>query len=305
MTPFQRGLERIVKGRSTPIIPMHLDRLSHSVFAPARNHPIANPIRLPVTVSIGRPLPTDVPLYGIRQAIRDLETEAWDYRKADWRPLHHGFIRQARRHPFRLAFADLLTPQVSYIKALAGSIVIARALLGRWESQENVGLLLPASVGAALVNLAASLAGKAVVNLNFTAGRAGMDSAAAQARLKTVVTSRAFLAKGNIEPPSSTDLIYLEDVMTAVTRKDRLSALALAILAPVRFLERCAGAKKSRPSTTPPQLFSRAEVQATPRAWCFRMPTSSPTWKRSSRSTASLTTTGSLASFPSFTRSAT
>ena len=30
MTPFQRGLERIVKGRTTPIIPMHLDRLSKS-----------------------------------------------------------------------------------------------------------------------------------------------------------------------------------------------------------------------------------------------------------------------------------
>ena len=28
MTPFQRGLERIVKGRTTPIIPVHLDRLN-------------------------------------------------------------------------------------------------------------------------------------------------------------------------------------------------------------------------------------------------------------------------------------
>ena len=60
-----------------------------------------------------------------------------------------------------------------------------------------MGVLLPASVGGALVNLAASLAGKAVVNLNFTTGRAGMDSAAAQAGLKTVVTSRTFLEKAS------------------------------------------------------------------------------------------------------------
>ena len=86
---------------------------------------------------------------------------------------------------------------------------------GRWEGQANVGILLPASVGGALVNLAATLAGKAVVNLNFTTGRAGMDSAAAQAGLKTVVTSRAFLEKGKLEPPSTTELIYLEDVMKA------------------------------------------------------------------------------------------
>ena len=122
-------------------------------------------------------------------------SEAWAYRKDDRRPLHHGFIRQARRHPLRLAFADLQTPEVSYFKALAGSIAIARALRPRWEGQANVGILLPASVGGALVNLAATLAGKAVVNLNFTTGRAGMESAAAQAGLRTVVTSRAFLEK--------------------------------------------------------------------------------------------------------------
>ena len=84
-----------------------------------------------------------------------------------------------------------------------GSIAIARALRPRWDGQANVGILLPASVGGALVNLAASLAGKTVVNLNFTTGRAGMESAAAQAGLKTVVTSRAFLEKGKLEPPTA------------------------------------------------------------------------------------------------------
>ena len=244
MTPFQRGLERIVKGRTTPIIPVHLDRLSKSFFSPASHRRIPKQFPYPVTVSVGKPLPPDVQLYQIRQSIRDLETEAWSFRKADRPPLHHSFIRQARKHPLRLAFADLLTPKVSYIKALAGSIVIARALRDRWEGQANVGIMLPSSVGGALTNLAAALAGKAVVNLNFTTGRAGMDSAAAQAELKTVVTSRAFLDKGKLEPPSTVELIYLEDVMAAVTTKDRYRALALAILAPVRTLERLSGAVK-------------------------------------------------------------
>jgi acyl-[acyl-carrier-protein]-phospholipid O-acyltransferase/long-chain-fatty-acid--[acyl-carrier-protein] ligase len=244
MTPFQRGLERIVKGRTTPIIPVHLDRLSNSVFAPASHRRIPKQIPYPVTVSIGSPLPPDVPLYQIRQTIRELDTKAWDYRKADCRPLHHGFIHQARRHPARLAFADLLTPNVSYIRALTGSIAIARALMSRWEGQANVGVLLPASVGGALVNLAASLAGKAVVNLNFTTGRTGMESAAAQAALKTIVTSRTFLEKAKLESPLGTELIYLEDVMKTITRKDRLVAMALAILAPIGTIERLAGAAK-------------------------------------------------------------
>ena len=47
MAPFQRGLQRIVKGRTTPIIPVHLDRLMGSIFAPAshRRCPSGSPIR--------------------------------------------------------------------------------------------------------------------------------------------------------------------------------------------------------------------------------------------------------------------
>jgi acyl-[acyl-carrier-protein]-phospholipid O-acyltransferase / long-chain-fatty-acid--[acyl-carrier-protein] ligase len=244
MTPFQRGLERIVKGRTTPIIPVHLDRLSQSVLAPASHRRIPKQIPLPVTISIGEPLPPETPLDQIRQAIRELDTEAWNYRKADRRPLHHGFIRQARKHPLRLAFADILAPSVSYSKALAGSIALARALRKLWADQANVGILLPASVAGALVNLAAALAGKAVVNLNFTTGQAGMDSAAAQAGLKTIITSRSFLEKGKLEPPTGARLIYLEDVMKGISKKDRLAALALAILGPVAMLERAAGAPR-------------------------------------------------------------
>jgi acyl-[acyl-carrier-protein]-phospholipid O-acyltransferase/long-chain-fatty-acid--[acyl-carrier-protein] ligase len=92
------------------------------------------------------------------------------------------------------------------------------------------------------VNLAATLAGKTVVNLNFTTGRAGMDSAAAQAGLRTVVTSRAFLEKAKLEPPENVELIILEDLLAGITTSARLAALALAIFAPTRVLEQVAGA---------------------------------------------------------------
>ena len=196
-----------------------------------------------MTTSFGEPLPSDAPLHLIRQAIRDLDQAAWAYRKDDRRPLHHGFIHQARRHPFRLAFADFQKPWVNYLNALAGAIAIARALRTRWDGQSAVGILLPASVGGTLVNLAATLAGKTVVNLNFTTGRAGMDSAAAQAGLRTVITSRAFLEKAKLEPPDNVELIILEDVLAGITTPARLGALALAIFAPIRVLERVAGAR--------------------------------------------------------------
>ncbi len=244
MAPFQRGLQRVVKGRTTPIIPVHLDRLNSSVFSPANPRRLPRRLPYPVTISFGAPLAPEASLFDMRQSICRLDQEAWAYRKDDLSPLHHGFIRQARRHPFRLALADLQTPQLSFLKALAGAIAIARALRPRWDGQQNVGILLPASAGGALANLAASLAGKTAVNLNFTTGRPGMESAAAQAGLKTIVTSRAFLEKGKIEPPATAELIVLEDVKAGITNGQKWVSLLLATLAPIRMLERQAGASR-------------------------------------------------------------
>ncbi len=245
MAPFQRGLQRIVKGRTTPIIPVHLDRLMGSVFSPASHRRWPERIPYPVTVSFGRPMTSESSLFELRQAITELGQEAWSYRKADRLPLHHEFIRRARRRPTRLAFADMQTPRVSYFQALAGALAIARALRSRWEGQTAVGILLPSSVGGALVNLAATIAGKTVVNLNFTAGKAGMESAAAQAGLRTVVTSRAFLEKAKLEPPGGLELILIEDVRGGISPSERAAAAAVAIFAPVRLLERWAGATRA------------------------------------------------------------
>ncbi len=257
MAPFQRGLQRIVKGRTIPIIPIHLDRLLGSVFAPASHRRIPERIPYPVTVSIGQPMSTDASLFEIRQAITALGQEAWTCRKCDRRPLHHEFIRRARRHPFRFALADFQTPHLSYFKSLTGAIAMARVLRSKWEGQPAVGLLLPTSVGASLVNLAAAMAGRAAVHLNFTGGRSGMESAARQAGLQTVVTSRAFLEKGKIQPPDGIELIFAEDLRDSITGRDRLAAAAIAMFAPTRWIERAVGATRPvRVDDTATVIFS-------------------------------------------------
>jgi acyl-[acyl-carrier-protein]-phospholipid O-acyltransferase/long-chain-fatty-acid--[acyl-carrier-protein] ligase len=240
--PFQRGMLRIVRNRTTPIIPVHLDRLHESIFAPVSGRRLPGRLPLPVTVSVGEPMPATASLFEIRQAIRRLDCEAWKFRKEDMRPLHHGFIRQVRRHPFRMALMDLQKPGLTYLRTLAAALAIARRLGPRWAGQQNVGVMLPASMGTAIINLAASLSGRAAVNVNFTAGRAGMESAARQAGLKTVVTSRAFLEKAKLEAPGGVELIYAEDEMQGLARGDKLRALAAAVFLPTRALERYAGA---------------------------------------------------------------
>ncbi|MFI4982466.1 MAG: AMP-binding protein, partial [Nevskiales bacterium] len=78
-------------------------------------------------------------------------------------------------------------------------------------------------------------------NLNYTSGRAGMTSAARQANLKTVLTSRAFLEKAKLELPEGVEPIWVEDVAAGIGRGARLLATLLALAAPVRLLEKACG----------------------------------------------------------------
>ncbi len=248
--PFRRGLERIVKGRTAPILPVYLDRIWGSVFSASGGRflfKLPQRIPYPVTVCFGTPLPAGTPISEIRRAVQELGESAWSFRKPDQRPLHRDFIHLARRYPFAFALADATRPRLNRLQAVAGAIALARALRPHWLGQEYVGILLPPTVAGALVNLAATLGGRTSVNLNYTAGPAGMGSAARQAGLRTVVTSRAFLDRAKVQLPEGIAPIWLEDLAPMIGRGARLSALLLALVAPIRYLEKVCGA--TRPPT--------------------------------------------------------
>ena len=247
MQPFRRGMERIVKGRSAPIVPVHLDRVWGSIFSFSGGKflfKFPKRIPYPVTVSFGEPITQEVQFHEVQKAVRALDQKAWHERKASRDPLHRSFIRLTRRNPFFLAMADATRPRVSRITALAGGIALARRLRPFWNGQERVGILLPSTVACSLVNLAASLSGRTSVNLNFTAGPAGMGSAAKQAGLKNVVTSRAFIDKTNLELPEGLEPILLEDLAPSIGFCSRIYAFCLGLLAPLGWVEKACGAKK-------------------------------------------------------------
>lgn len=246
MLPFQRGFKRIVEGRTTPIVPVNLDRVWGSIFSRSKGRFITKlPRRIPypVTVCFGEPLEAGTPIHEVRAAVRELSSCAWEFRKRDSWPLYRPFIRRARLRPFRFAMADASRPRVSRLGALIGTIALARALRPHWQGQRRVGILLPPSVGGALVNIAAALSGRISVNLNYTAGRAGMTSAARQSGLKTVVASGMFMAKANLELPEDVEPIWIEDVAKGIGTGGRLTALLLAMFAPLSVLERACGTR--------------------------------------------------------------
>jgi acyl-[acyl-carrier-protein]-phospholipid O-acyltransferase/long-chain-fatty-acid--[acyl-carrier-protein] ligase len=239
LLPFKRGFEKIVEGTNFPIIPVHLDQLWGSIFSFKEGRFFWKRPKLlpyPVTVSFGVPLPPTASVQEVRQAVLELESHALAYRRSAQGLLHARFIRTAKRHWSSLCMADTTGTELSFGKALIGSMLLSRWLRKHGTNESMVGLVLPASAGGALANIAVVLAGKVPVNLNFTSGPETMADAIRQCRIKTILTSRVFLSKANLsELPG---MVFLEEIRQTFTSTHKLAALLGALLLPSRILER-------------------------------------------------------------------
>ena len=239
MLPFKRGFERIVNGLDVPVIPVYLDRVWGSIFSFKGGRFFWKwPVRVPypVTVAFGQPMPSTTTAAQARLALQTLSCDlAMERRPAD-ESLGRQFVRTAKHQWGSFAMADATTRPMTFGRALVGALLLSRWIDRRLGDESNIGLLLPASVGGSLANVAVSLSGKVPVNLNFTAGAESMSMAIERSGIKTIITSRRFLSKAGL---AATDpMIFLEDVMTAFSSSDKLRMLVIARLLPSWVLNR-------------------------------------------------------------------
>lgn len=267
---FRGGFERIVRDSGYPVIPVYIGGAWGSILSYAHGRLLARPPALsPYHVSIlfGTPMPATSTAVEVRQAVMELSCAYFESRKERRKPLAEYFVRSARENWGRRAIADTSGKALSYGRTLTGAVALANKLdpllkspfdkgglkgISAVESQkqippgppfakggenqaEHVGVLLPTSVGGALVNLALSLIGRIPVNLNFTASEASIRSAVEQCSIRTVITSRAFYEKLP-SLPTMEGSIYLEDILPGISGADKLTALVRARLMPARFL---------------------------------------------------------------------
>jgi acyl-[acyl-carrier-protein]-phospholipid O-acyltransferase/long-chain-fatty-acid--[acyl-carrier-protein] ligase len=255
MLPFRRGFERIMKGVEAPIIPVNLDGVWGSIFSFERGRflwKLPRKIPYPITVSYGKPMPSTATPFEVRQAVQDLSALAFQNRKARMRTLGRELVHTARRHPFRFAMADGRVPKLRFGATLLRSIFLARRLRKEWKGQRMVGILLPPSVGGALVNFAATLSGKIPVNLNYTASNDVLASCARQCELETVITSKAFLEHVPLQVPGRT--LLLEDLAAIPHTSEKFAAFFLGWIVPPRRLEKLLG------HATPTQIDDLATI---------------------------------------------
>ena len=237
LLPFKRGFERIASGLDVPIVPVYLDRVWGSIFSFKGGRFFWKwPVRIPypVTVAFGAPLPSSASAAEARLAMMTIGTEAMAARRPAHESLGREFVKAAKRNWGALAIADSTGQRLTFGRALTGALLLARWLRRHAAGQPMIGLLLPASAGGALANLATTLAGKAPVNLNFTAGHDAMMAAVEQCQLKTILTSRTFLRKAGIETLDG--MVFVEDILKSVSNANRVGTLITAFLLPAPLL---------------------------------------------------------------------
>ncbi len=253
---FNRGLEKIVVGSDTPIIPIYLGGLWKSIFS---HNPHAGLSwrrlfkRRLVSVNIGQPMPSDSKAYQIRSAVAELGTEAAKQDIPANERLHHHFIQSAKRHPSRLFLADSNDAKFTFRKTLALSLQLSDVIKKQNKIDENIGIMLPPTVFGVIANVASSLADKTSVNLNFTAGQDTIQSTIRRCDIQCILTSRRFIEKSGLQQLDR--MVYLEDIVQSLNKVDLFKAYIKTFI-PCGWLKRLYPSQGSSFDKTATILFS-------------------------------------------------
>lgn len=151
-------------------------------------------------------------------------------------PLHCHFIRIAKVHNKKLAIIDrALNRKFTYGRTLTASLILADKL--KRIDDTFVGVMLPASAGAAIVILALLMSGKTPVLLNYSTGiQANVEYSRKKCDFTLVITAKALLEK--LKAPKLKGFIYIEDLLASVSIVDKIKGALIANLSVDRILSR-------------------------------------------------------------------
>jgi len=253
---FRKGFEKIAKGTGCPVIPVHLDNLWGSIFSFRYGEPglrLPRHLPYPVTVRFGTPLPNQATADEVRQAVAELGVEtAAEQSLCKGNTLASRLLKKARCNWFRSVVQDTVGQKATYGRLLTAACALNRRLAGTLSHQQTVGILMPPSVAAVIANVALTLQGKTIVNLNWTVSATAFKAAVAQSGINYIITSRRVEAALDL-PQTSAQMLYMEDLLGGLTRKEKLTALLHARFAD---LSRLAQGPVSQPSDTACIIFS-------------------------------------------------
>ncbi|HEY0791517.1 MAG TPA: AMP-binding protein [Chthoniobacterales bacterium] len=196
---LHKGFELIARLSERPTVPVWLDQLWGSIFSFERGRYFFKwPRRVPapVTVYFGQPIAAgDVNIGVARERLLELGEFCFQQRPGLDCHLGRAAIHALRRHQFK----ELIIDGMDHRRMKAGDLLAASIALSKWIRQhcrgQRVAVVLPPGIGAIVANLAITLADKVAVNLNFTAGRAALESAIRRGEILHAISAKPVMKR--------------------------------------------------------------------------------------------------------------
>src|ERR1700751_2496261 len=196
---WRKGFEMIARLAEAPAVPVWLDGLWGSIFSFERGRYIFKwPKRVPqlVTVAFGRPIEAHALRLSLaREKLLELGEFCFEQRPELRRHLGRATVRGLKKHQFQEAIIDGMDGR----RVKRGDLLAASITLSRWIRKnipdQRVAVVLPPGVGAVVANLAVTLANKTPVNLNFTSGRAALESAIRSGEIAHAISAKPVMKR--------------------------------------------------------------------------------------------------------------
>ncbi|MDQ6622301.1 MAG: AMP-binding protein [Verrucomicrobiota bacterium] len=213
---LRRGYELIARQAEAPVVPVWLDELWGSIFSFQGGRYFTKwPRHFPyrVVVAFGQPIaPESADITTVREELLKLGEACYSQRPVLRNHLARAALRGLKRHRFRTAIIDGLDHStISRGKILGVALALSRHLKTQCV-ERRIGIVLPPGKAGVIANVAVVLAGKIPVNLNFSAGRAAVESAEAQSGLRTIISATA-LGKRLPDFPWTPAVIQLDQLL--------------------------------------------------------------------------------------------
>ena len=220
------------------ILPVRLDGVQHTAFSRLKGKvPFRSFPKITITILEPRKFKLDEGLKGRKRRaaagrqLYDVMEEMMFLTNDREQTLYQALLKAEYVNGKKAAIAeDIERKPLKFQKLVLGSKVLGRSLAKKTDHAENVGVMLPNSVGAVVTFFALQLYGRVPAMLNFSAGARALSSACETAKLKTVLTSRRFVELGRLESEVEemskiVDIVFLEDVKDSLGLWDKLHGL--------------------------------------------------------------------------------
>lgn len=147
--------------------------------------------------------------------------------------LFGAFLDAAADYGFgRPIIEDTKQIEYTYRQVLTMALGLGKLLTPYTAEKEAVGVLMPTAVPTLGLIFGLNAFNRIPAMLNFTAGSDGLQSACTAAQIKTIITSRAFVEQGKLEPKleglEGINTLYLEDLRPTMRLVDKLWLMGFA-----------------------------------------------------------------------------